>query len=118
MSYNDCNVESEISKIYLFVPYNYKDEIKLKGGRWDAAKKQWYIYSNNKNKDDLVDMYNMSNFRSNRNGYVFVGGTKEREQREQNEKLEHDKLLRKWINDGNKESDFGEWYSVNVLNHD
>ena len=46
------------NRIYLKVPYDRKDEVKTKGGRWDNKKKSWYIYSDNKNKDELLEIFN------------------------------------------------------------
>jgi len=44
-------------KIYLNVSYAQKDEAKSKGAKWDANKKQWYIYENNSNKEELLKKY-------------------------------------------------------------
>lgn len=43
-----------IEKIYLSVPFAKKDYAKNKGCKWDAYKKKWYIFNNNKNKEDLI----------------------------------------------------------------
>jgi len=45
-------------KIYLNVSYAQKDDAKAKGARWDAGKKQWYIFENNSNKEELLKKYN------------------------------------------------------------
>ena len=42
------------NKIYLNVPYANKDEAKKMGSRWDAEKKKWYIFDNNKEKEILL----------------------------------------------------------------
>jgi len=44
-------------KIYLKVTYQQKDEAKALGARWDATKKQWYIFEDNKNKEELFLKY-------------------------------------------------------------
>lgn len=44
-------------KIYLKVTYQQKDEAKALGARWDANKKQWYIFEDNKNKEELLLKY-------------------------------------------------------------
>jgi len=44
-------------KIYLKVTYQQKDEAKALGARWDATKKQWYIFEDNKNKEELLLKY-------------------------------------------------------------
>jgi len=46
--YNTC------TKIYLTIPFTKKDEIKKLGGSWDANKKKWFVYDNNKNIDYIL----------------------------------------------------------------
>jgi len=53
----DPSVVKQSNKIYLNVPYAKKEDAKSKGARWDAGKKQWYIYEDNKNKEELFDKY-------------------------------------------------------------
>lgn len=50
-------VVDNINKIYLNVPYSKKDDAKSKGARWDAKCKKWYIYDNNSNKKELIEIY-------------------------------------------------------------
>jgi len=50
---NNCPYE----KLYLDVPFAKKEEIKKLGGMWDAKKKKWFIYDNNKNKGEILDNY-------------------------------------------------------------
>ena len=45
------------NKIYLNVPFANKDEAKVLGAKWDASKKKWYSFDNNKNKDKLLQMF-------------------------------------------------------------
>lgn len=42
------------TKIYLIIPFVKKDEIKKLGGSWDANKKKWFVYDNNKNIDYIL----------------------------------------------------------------
>jgi ribonuclease HI len=44
-------------KIYLNVPFAKKDKVKSLGGRWDTNKKQWYIFHDNKDKDNILETY-------------------------------------------------------------
>jgi len=44
-------------RLYLFVHYNQKDEIKRLGGRWDFERKNWFIYNNNPKKDDILKVF-------------------------------------------------------------
>ena len=42
------------TKIYLIIPFIKKDQIKKLGGSWDANKKKWFVYDNNKNIDYIL----------------------------------------------------------------
>jgi len=42
------------AKIYLTVPFEYKDDAKEKGARWDNENKKWYCYEEHKN---LIETY-------------------------------------------------------------
>lgn len=44
-------------KIYLNVSFQQKENVKSLGGRWDSAKKQWYIYENNPHKNEILNQY-------------------------------------------------------------
>ena len=46
-----------IKKIYLDIPYKYKDDGKKKGTQWDTELKKWWIFDNNINKDYLLSKY-------------------------------------------------------------
>ena len=45
------------TKIYLIIPFIKKDEIKKLGGVWDANKKKWFVYDNNKNIDKILTIF-------------------------------------------------------------
>ncbi len=49
-------------KIYLYVPYKYKDNAKKKGAKWDNERKQWYSIQSLCNHQYLVDLYHECNF--------------------------------------------------------
>jgi hypothetical protein len=38
-------------------PYIKKDELKTLGGIWDSNKKQWFIYNDNKNIDQILTIF-------------------------------------------------------------
>lgn len=44
-------------KVYLNVNYNDKNDVKIKGGRWDPEKKKWWIYQGSSHLDYLVNKY-------------------------------------------------------------
>jgi ribonuclease HI len=48
--YNKC-------KIYLIVPFVEKNKIKNLGGLWDIHQKKWFIYDNNKNKNEILTLF-------------------------------------------------------------
>lgn len=41
-------------KILLNVPFSEKEIIKKMGGKWDAKKKKWFVYENNKDIDNIL----------------------------------------------------------------
>ena len=59
-----------LKKIYLWVPFTYKDQAKNEGVKWCAKNKQWYILENHPNKDYLIKEYDSNNFRSTANGHI------------------------------------------------
>lgn len=56
-SENSNIVNFEKYKIYISVPYKRKNEAKTLGGLWDSKKKSWYIYNDNKNKEQLLNLF-------------------------------------------------------------
>jgi hypothetical protein len=46
-------------KIYLNVRYSEKDEVKRLGGKWDNNNQKWYIFDNNKDKEDIIKKYSI-----------------------------------------------------------
>ena len=53
------NIENDtlIHKIYLYVPFNDKDEVKKQGAKFDFQKKLWYIENENENINELLEKY-------------------------------------------------------------
>jgi ribonuclease HI len=57
---NDCpflKKRSEVKKIYFYVPFNRKNEIKQYGGKWDSNLKKWYSYNNNNDLDKIILLF-------------------------------------------------------------
>jgi len=54
---NNCPYNISSNKIYLIVPFVKKDEIKKLGCLWYRNKKKWFIHDNNKNKDQILDIF-------------------------------------------------------------
>jgi len=52
-----CPYTKEITRIYLSVPFIQKDNVKELGGRWDASKKLWYIFSDCSNKEKVLSLF-------------------------------------------------------------
>lgn len=70
---NDCNKNKNKlitkyatpiikEKIYLYVPFEFKDDIKIMGGRYDVEARKWFIYDDNKDKYMLIEKYCKQNF--------------------------------------------------------
>jgi ribonuclease HI len=49
-----------ITKIFLNVPFQKKDEAKALGAKWEPSKKKWYIMSNNQNKEILLKSFQIT----------------------------------------------------------
>ncbi len=58
-----------IEKIYLYVPFEYKEDAKKDKLKWDPDKKQWYTIYNNPNCQKLKEKWNSKCFYSNFHGY-------------------------------------------------
>lgn len=52
------NIANE-TKIYLFVPYEKKDDAKAKGAKWDNKKKLWYVTIQTPGRDELETLYGL-----------------------------------------------------------
>jgi hypothetical protein len=53
-----------LSKVFMYVPFNYKNEAKQEGGfKWDNDEKGWYEMSNNPNLEQLRKKWNSACFR-------------------------------------------------------
>lgn len=55
-NYKQSN-KSNVNKIYLFVPFNEKENAKKLDAKWDNYKKKWYIFNNNKNKELILQKW-------------------------------------------------------------
>lgn len=53
----ECPFADKPRRILLNVPYAEKEKGKELGAKWDAKKKKWYIMSNNKNKEIILNQW-------------------------------------------------------------
>jgi ribonuclease HI len=49
------------ARLYLSVQFSQKDTVKDLGGRWDAAKKLWYIMEDSENKQQALSLFKQVN---------------------------------------------------------
>ncbi len=49
-------------KIYIHLPYKYKDIAKTMGAKYDKETKEWYVIENSPNSYELMDAFKKSNF--------------------------------------------------------
>lgn len=110
-------------RVYLFVPYRYKDSAKKLGAKWDNDKRSWYTNKSNKHFDQLTNTYHDGNF--SKNGEMTsakylrtLEEYKSGRDKVKEEKQERIKMKEDFIRDGGKAEDFGQWYSVNILGHE
>ena len=52
-----CEYADKPKRLLLKVPYDEKEKGKQLGTKWDAKKKKWYIMSNNKNKEMILNLW-------------------------------------------------------------
>lgn len=114
------NLTKEIKpniKVYLFVPFRYKDEVKRKGGKFDWLNKTWYIDEQHPNREELADIYQQNNFYENCSGWHRIRNerikTKEEVQEEEQKlKKKYEELKEQWIQDGKNEEEFELWFCL------
>jgi hypothetical protein len=101
-------------KKYLYVPFDYKDDAKKLGAKFDGKIKKWYVDTNNPNKQKLIDLYHDRNFI----GKTIVDHDKlityeERCQEIESEILleeEEYKMRKKYIEINGNDDKFDDWY--------
>lgn len=89
-SNNNCpNYEPEttvskfgIVKIYLYVPYEYKNQAKELGARFDGEKKKWYTFGNNPNMQKVIDIFHEINFTNDKKMKKTIINEKQRHEME------------------------------------
>ena len=102
----------------LYVPYEYKDDCKMLGGKFDKDTREWYVEMDadldykqaNDNIVDLIDTFHKGNFYMGRtmNKYLI---TLEKHEKRVQDKIERMKSkFVKYYPDQN----FDEWYKNNV----
>lgn len=64
------NLEEE--RVYLFVPYDYKEEAKKEGARWDSVKKEWYVFESEPDLEKLLKKYSPKNFIATNYGRTII----------------------------------------------
>jgi hypothetical protein len=57
-------VKEEV-KVFLHVPYEYKEQAKKLGARWCMTKKEWYTIQSNEHAINLIDIFHKDNFEIN-----------------------------------------------------
>jgi hypothetical protein len=98
------NDETSPSKVFLCVPYKYRDEAKQEGFKWDNDDKMWYVMSNNPNLKQLREKWNSRCFRDDFYGtYRSYNSIKDIIEPEPYDKKKHHDRI---------------WYSVNILGHE
>lgn len=61
-----CFLPGVGKKIYIHLPYRYKDKAKPLGAKYDKETKEWYVVEGSLHSQDLIDAFKKSNF--DRNG--------------------------------------------------
>lgn len=103
-----------IEKKYLYVPFDYKDDAKKLGAKFDWKVKEWYVDENHPNKQKLIDLYHDKNFI----GKTIVQPDKlitYEERCKENEceifeTREYNELRKKWIEIHGNDDKFDDWH--------
>jgi hypothetical protein len=109
-----CNVE----KIYLYVPFDYKDGAKKLGAKFDWKVKEWYVEENHPNKQKLIDLYHDRNFIDKtivQHDELITYEERCQEIKgemefEKLEALEYNEMRKKWIETYDDDDYFDDWY--------
>jgi hypothetical protein len=56
------NKATKNEKIYLYVPYKYKEQVKKYGAKFDPKTKYWWINSDHPKKDYLSEIFDGDNY--------------------------------------------------------
>jgi hypothetical protein len=110
-----------MDRVYLYVPFEFKDIAKKNGCKWDTTKKEWYVIESNPNIEQLKDLFHADNFYHNFYGTYMKKYTTtqtERKNNEENSNIEYARLKQEWIDKNGNDKGFCEWYSVVILGHD
>jgi hypothetical protein len=91
-------------KVFMYVPFNYKNEAKQEGFKWDKDEKKWYVMSNNPNLEQLRDKWNSECFKDD-----FYGSHRSHNSR---------KAIKRPEPYDEKKHYNPIWYSVNILGHE
>lgn len=117
------------SIVYIHVPFEFKEQAKQLGARWDGTK--WYTLSNNKNRQKLVDIFHEDNFHGSSDFDVIMNNKIKTEKvRIAIEEAKHNEYMEryndykddiiamhgKWTDQNEK--NFREWYYDNFDNSD
>jgi hypothetical protein len=103
-------------KMYLYVPFLYKDHAKNLGAKFDGDTKRWYTNDFNKNYQQLIDIFHKDNFQPN---MIFPIKTEE-QRRAQTiaNKERYDELKNNWVRSYGGTFGFNKWYATNILKHE
>lgn len=56
-------IVDDVDKVFLFVPFQFKDDAKKNGAKWDLIHKKWYTYlADEYFYHNLVDTFHIDNF--------------------------------------------------------
>jgi hypothetical protein len=101
-----------LERIYIFVPYNYKNDAKILGAKFDCETKEWFVYKNNKNKQKLIDIYHLGNFIDKTINKNLISKEEWLEEIKSEILIEEEKneLREKWIREHSNDDKFDNWY--------
>ena len=105
-----------LKRHYLYVPYQFKDDVKMLGAKFDKDEREWYVLVNNTLEEqepivqDLMDTFHRSNFYGMNMNKTLI--TYKKHQDKEREKYER---LREKYSKYYDANNFDRWYGENIL---
>jgi hypothetical protein len=105
-------LQKPLERVYLFVPYDYKNDAKALGAKFDWETKKWFVYTNHKNKQKLIDTYHLGNFIDKTINKNLITNEEWIQEIESEILIEEEKteLHKKWIEIHGNDDKFDDWY--------
>ncbi len=66
------NKSDKEEKTYIYVPFEYKDDAKKDGAKFNKNKQKWFVYKSNPKYEWCIDLWNNNNFTYSSSGNQLI----------------------------------------------